>query len=224
MKNMKIWITGFILVLSMFALSACGGSAAATDTPAAAADSGAGGQGQQGPPRFTSAYLNNTYDNALGVTQQLSLGTMKLEGTPNAVTAEQAAKLLLFWQSMQSGSIQNATEAGAVYKQIEATMTPAQMKAIVDMKLTRTDLQDWAKKAGIQLPQFFQGQGGTPSPADATRRAEFQNLSPEARQTRVAQFQSQGGGQGGQGGQRGQRRNVLLEPLVKLLTTRAAGK
>src|SRR4051794_9607020 len=122
MKNRKIWITGLILALSVFVLSACGGSStASTDTaaPAAANAAGGGGQGQQAP-RFTSAYLNNNYDNALGVTQQLSLGTMELEGTPNAITADQAAKLLPLWQSMQSGSIQNATEAGAVYKQIEA--------------------------------------------------------------------------------------------------------
>jgi len=85
-------------------------------------------------------------------------------------------------------------------------MTPAQMKAIADMKLTRTSLQDWAKKEGIQLPQFFQGQGGTPDATQVARRAQFQNMSPDQRATEIARLRSQNGGQGGgQGGQRGQR-------------------
>jgi len=85
------------------------------------------------------------------------------------------------------------------------------MQAIAEMKLTRTSLQDWAKVAGVQLPTFMQG------PA----------LSPEAQAARRAQFQAQGGGQGGaQGtaggqGRRGGGNSFLLDPLVKLLTTRA---
>ena len=219
MKNIRTWITGFCLVVGLFALTACGSS-----TASAASSSSNSGGGQQAP-RFTSAYLNNTYANALPVTTQLALGTLKLEGTPNAVTTAQAGKLLPLWQSLQSGSVQNGTEMGAVYKQIEGTMTPTQMQAIATMKLTRTDLQTWAKSAGVQLPTYMQGAG----------------LSPEAAATRRAQFQAQGGGQGGgqgnggrgSGGQRGGQgtpgaqgrrgngNSFLLDPLVKLLTGRA---
>ena len=116
MKNIRTWITGFCLVVGLFALTACGSS-----TASAASSSSNSGGGQQAP-RFTSAYLNNTYANALPVTTQLALGTLKLEGTPNAVTTAQAGKLLPLWQSLQSGSVQNGTEMGAVYKQIEGTM------------------------------------------------------------------------------------------------------
>ncbi len=226
----KFWIIGLCLLIGALAVSACWGSSS-SDTSTPAADAGAGGQGfgqgQGQGPRFQSAYLNNSYDNALPVTMQMTLGIFKLEGTDKAVTADEAKKLLPLWQSLQSGSVQNGAEVVAVYKQIEGSMTPDQMQAIAAFKLTRTDLQSWAQSQGIQMPQFAQG---TPPSQDAiaTRRAEFQNLSPEAQATRRAQFQNGQGGQGRQGGQgqggQGQgrqRSNFMLDPLIKLLTARA---
>jgi hypothetical protein len=222
MKTSKFWIMGLCLLVAALALSACWGSSS-SDNTVTTADAGAGGgQGQGQGPRFQSAYLNNTYDNALPVTMQMTLGIFKLEGTDKAVTADEAKKLLPLWQSLQSGSVQNGAEVVAVYKQIEGTMTPDQMQAIAALKLTRVDLQSWAQSQGIQIPQFFQGTPPSPE-AQATRRAEFQNLSPEAQATRRAQFQNGQGRQGGQGGQgQGRQRfNFMLDPLIKLLTTRA---
>ncbi len=213
----KLMISLLLLIASI--LTACGGSSAAAD--AAAPATGTGTPSGQGFQQVTSAYLNRNYDNELSVTMQAALGTMKLEGTSNAVTADQAAKLLPLWQATQSDAIQNPTEINAVYKQIENTMTPAQMQAIAVLKLTRTELQSWAQSQGIQMPTFGQGQGqqGLSADAIATRRAQFANQSPEAQATRRAQFVTQGG----QGGQR--RQNImkfLTDPLIKLLTTRAA--
>lgn len=227
MKTMtKVWLITLCVLIGAVVVSACWGSSS-SDTSTPAADAAAGGQGfgQGQGPRFQSAYLNNNYDNALPVTMQMTLGVFKLEGTDKAVTADEAKKLLPLWQSLQSGSVQNGAEVAAVYKQIEGTMTPEQMQAIASLKLTRADLQSWAQSQGIQIPQFFQG---TPASQDdiATRRAEFQNLSPEAQSTRRAQFQNGQGGQGRQGGQGGQgqgrqRFNFMLDPLIKLLTARA---
>lgn len=227
---MKKWMISMIL-LCVVVLSACGGDSAAASAAAPAPAAGAAGRqaAGQGFQQVTSTYLKRDYDGALSVTMQAALGTMKLEGTGNAVTADQAAKLLPLWQATESDAIQNPTEINAVYKQIESTMTPAQMQAIATMKLTRTDLQSWAKSAGIQMPTFGQGQGGQQglsADAIATRRAQFANQSPEAQATRRAQFAAQGaqGGQGRQGGGRGGQNMMkfLTDPLLKLLTTRAA--
>ncbi|MCX6045982.1 MAG: hypothetical protein NT075_12805 [Chloroflexi bacterium] len=216
---MKKMIIGLLLV-AVSILSACGGSttSAAAAAPAAGTNT-AGGQGFQ---QVTSAYLKRDYDGALSVTMQAALGTMKLEGTNNAVTADQAAKLLPLWQATESDAIQNPTEINAVYKQIESTMTPAQMQAIAAMKLTRTELQSWAQSQGIQMPTFGQGQGGQQglsADAIATRRAGFANQDPSAQATRRAQFAAQGG-QGRRGGQNMMK--FLTDPLLKLLTTRVA--
>jgi hypothetical protein len=65
---------------------------------------------------FQSAYLTNQHEGALPVTMQLSLGTLRLEDTDQAVAPEQAPKLLPLWQALQSGAIQNSAERNAVYK------------------------------------------------------------------------------------------------------------
>ncbi|CAN5471061.1 hypothetical protein BH10CHL1_BH10CHL1_34650 [soil metagenome] len=223
---MKKMLVG-LLLLAASLLCACGGSSASANAAApATGTSTAGGQGFQ---QVTSAYLKRDYDGALSVTMQAALGTMKLEGTSNAVTADQAAKLLPLWQATQSDAIQNPAEINAVYKQIEGTMTPVQMQAIATMKLTRTELQSWAQSQGIQMPTFGQGQGGQQqglsADAIATRRAGFANQDPSAQATRRAQFAAQGGqnGQGGQARRGGQNMmKFLTDPLLKLLTTRAA--
>jgi hypothetical protein len=221
---MKKWIISMIL-LCISILTACGGSSASANAAAPAAPAAAANPTGQAFQQVTSTYLNRSYDNALSITMQAALGTMKLEGTNNAITPDQAAKLLPLWQATQSDAIQNPTEINAVYKQIESTMTPAQMQAIAAMKLTRNELQSWAKSQGIQMPTFAQGQGqqGLSADAVATRRAQFANQSPEAQATRRAQFAAQGGqgGQGRQGGRGGQGMKFLTDPLIKLLTERA---
>jgi hypothetical protein len=79
----------------------------------------------------------------LPATTQLIVGTLKLEGTAQAVTAEQAAELLPLWQTMQVLSDSDTAadqEKEALVIQIQETMTAEQMQAITDMKLTGADL------------------------------------------------------------------------------------
>ena len=247
MKIRTLCITGFVTVLAVAALSACGGSTTTVSAaPAAAAGTAPAGNSGAGPgfgfggAIFQSAYLTNTYDSALPVTAQLELGTMQMEGSPNAVTADEAKQLLPLYEALKGNTLQNAAEIRAVYKQIEGTMTPAQMQAIAGMKLTRDNLSQWAQAHGVTLPtggpgpfgqggsgQGGSGQGGgqgsgqgnaTPDPTRVALRAELQNLSPEARATRLAQL----GFRGGPGGQfRSRFNSVLLDPLLALLTKRA---
>jgi hypothetical protein len=72
----------------------------------------------------------------------LLLGTLKLDGTAQAVTSEQAAELLPLWQVYQSLSTSDSAapaEITALEKQIEETMTKEQMQAIQAMNLTPQD-------------------------------------------------------------------------------------
>ncbi len=74
---------------------------------------------------------------------KLALGTMKLEGTPQAIDTQTAAKLLPLWQLMMqlhSSSSTAPQEVAAVQNQIEETMTAAQVSAINGMTLTTADL------------------------------------------------------------------------------------
>ena len=90
--------------------------------------------------------LSTSYDGALDVTSQFALGTLKLEGTTNAVTEEQATKLLPLWQALQGGVAQTGAEKSAVIRQIEAAMTQPQVAAIAEMQLTQEAIQTWAQE------------------------------------------------------------------------------
>ena len=81
-----------LLALTAIVLVGCGGGEAApAEAPAVApADEGGGGAS-------TSVVPDTSYPDALDVRSQLALGTMQLEGTGNAVTAEQAQALLPLW-------------------------------------------------------------------------------------------------------------------------------
>ena len=168
------------------------------------------------------------------------LGILSLEGTDDAVNGAQAATMLPLWQALQSSSIQNQSERAAILRQIESALTDAQIEAIGAMRLTFTDMNDWAAANGVELPQFGQfGQGGEGGRGGALAdmseeeraafREEMQNLSPEERRERLQEMGIElpenagaGGPQAGQGGPRaGGRFNVLMTPLIELLQSLA---
>ncbi len=176
-------------------------------------------------------------------TNGLALGTLRLEGTENAVTPAQAADILPLWEMIASGSLQGEAETTAVLKQIEGKMSESQLAAIEDIGLTFEDMGAWMEEQGVEMPSRPEGQqGGGPgafgnlSEEERTQtRQEFQNMTPEQRATRMAEMGLQrpegapgggfgarpGGGSGAwQGG--GGRFNALLTPLIDLLTGRAA--
>lgn len=182
--------------------------------------------------------------------ETLILGTLKLEGTENAVTPTQAAELLPFWTLIQGGSLKSDAETRAVIKQIEGKTTDAQLAAIEAMQLTVDDMRAWMEEQGMAFAQGDApgdapgGQGGPGAFQNlseeerAQMRDEFQNLDPEARATRMAELglQQPGGGQGAEGfdssametrraqgdGGRVDGGNFMVQPLITLLTTRAA--
>ena len=80
---------------------------------------------------------------ALAPEAKLALGTIKLEGTPQAVDAQTAAKLIPLWQLMvqlQSSSSTAPQEVTAVMDQIQATMSRAQLNTINGMTFTSEDV------------------------------------------------------------------------------------
>ena len=126
---------------------------------------------------------------------QVAIGTLRLDETENAVTAEQAQELLPLWQTMQVLSESDTAaqqELDALAEQIQETMTAEQRQAIMDMNLTREDMMSVLQEQGL-------ASGGVP--ADGTQNggggfgpAGFPGGVPP-------QGEFSGGGPGGGGGQ-----------------------
>ena len=84
----------------------------------------------------------------------MALGTLSLEGTDLAVTAEQAAELLPLWKAVDSLSTSDTVttvEMNAVYQQIQGIMTDEQLDAIQSMDLTSQDMTELANQYGVIL-------------------------------------------------------------------------
>ena len=121
-----------LTVILAVMLAACGAKVSANTTT--------GGSGAA-PANGTPAARNLTQP--LPEIEQLLIGTLKLEGTSNAVDAKTAAALIPLWQAyaqLTSSNTAAQAEIDAVVSQIQQTMTPQQVQAITSMKLTRQDL------------------------------------------------------------------------------------
>jgi hypothetical protein len=139
----------FLITLLIFALTltACSGTASAS---------------QAG-----STQANFTQESAsLPTATQLVVGTLKLEGTDQAVTSDQAKELLMLWQVYQELS-NNDTAAQAEFDglidQIQGTMTTEQMQAITAMKLTQSDVNALMQEKGLSVGQPQQSSSGSGS-------------------------------------------------------------
>lgn len=182
--------------------------------------------------------LHTTYENALQPVDQLALGTLKLEETANAVSEAQAAHLLPLWQALQGDELQGDAERGAVERQIEATMTEAQLSAIAGMRLTQDDVQAWMQSQGIRaMPGGGEGQGGRGRQGGGAQlpgmsaeqveqmRQQFQDMTPEERATRRVQFAQQGDRRrSGQPATGGTLAGMGLNRAVIALLTRRSGQ
>lgn len=231
---MRRWSVVGLLWLSVWGTSACGGreAADAPDTSAATQNTEKGTPAPGRPERSSEVTLNR--EPPLPLVPRLMLGTMRLEQGEHAVTAAAAAKLLPLWQKIQRGNLEEE-ERGAVLRQIESAMEPARMEAIGAMRLAYPDLQAWAESKGIELPQGFGQPGPLASLSEEERkklRAETEGMTPEQRTARLRELgignpgrrQGQGGPDGqNPGAGRGGGRARVIEPLIDLLTKRAAG-
>jgi hypothetical protein len=155
----------FLPLVFLFALllASCSGTAAPAPTT--------------GGDIYVSQNLPVDYEGALAVRNQLALGTLELIQTDSAISAEQAQTLLPLWQALRSTQQAGGTaqaEVSALLTQIEAAMKPEQLQSIASMKLTFTNMQEWATANGIAMGSG----GGTPG--------QGSGMSPEARATKQA--------------------------------------
>ncbi|MBN1814491.1 MAG: hypothetical protein JXA14_21805 [Anaerolineae bacterium] len=223
-----------VAVLMMVVLSACSGAANSTGESGAAtlaptgtvvADGGAGGAPMStAEPGSGAAALEDVlpadYEDALSSRNQLALGTLRLEGTENAVTADQAQMLAFLWQALQALSEDSTSapeEMSAVQTQIVAALTEEQIDAIRAMALTNADLTDFYAEQGVEMPTpepgvTPQGGGGQNSGVSQEDR-EATRAAAEALGTPVGTGRGSGGGS--------ERQSILLDTLISLLLERA---
>ncbi len=204
-KLRSVWFVVFII--GMVVLTGCNQQAASGTTPEAIE-----------APTYTGV-LRADYENALDVQSQLALGTLRLEGTADALTAAQAAQALPLWKTLQDDRSMPLVEEHALAKQIEGTLTEAQLTAIAAMQLTSDDAQSWLQAQGPGMGMVEPGQGaatmpgtGGPVPGSggapgagpgpgmamsdedrAAMREKFENMTEEERAQMQAQFGQDGG-------------------------------
>ena len=155
----------FLPLVFLFALllASCSGTAAPVSTT--------------GGDLYVSPNLPVDYEDALAVRNQLALGTLELIQSDSAIRAEQAQALLPLWHALRSTQQAGGTaqaEVNALLTQIEAAMTPEQLQSIASMKLTFTNMQEWATANGITMGSGggLPGQGsGMSAEARATKQA-----------------------------------------------------
>ena len=128
MKKIPLLAT-FITLLMV--LTACGSGSAATD----------GASPNGGSTNSFRSGANAT--GPLNPEAKLALGTIKLEGTKQAVDPKMAANLVPLWQLMYQLNSSTSTapqEVTAVEDQIKTTMTSDQINTINSMKLSQADI------------------------------------------------------------------------------------
>ena len=186
-----------ILIILALALAACGG----TDEAAGVDDVDSGGE-------TAVAELTDTYDDALTIRNQLMLGIMRLEGTPQAVAADQATELATLWKAFAALSDSGTAapeEIEAVQNQIVAALTVEQVNAIAAMKLTNSELQAFYVETGISEVK-------TPEPGVTPQSQRMSDLPQEDREaTRAASGETVGSGGGGD------KSDALLDMILELL-------
>jgi hypothetical protein len=185
-------------LLSIFALvlTACGASAGSTQSNSSSSN---GSSSDTGSSTGSSNPAPVSGTPASGPSAlQLAAGMLKLDGTSNAVTAQQAAQLLPLWQSLQqiestpvaqgTPQVQGTGTPGGRFNSammqqmntqitsIQNAMTPAQIQAITAMNLSMQDIFTVFQQAGITMTGPGQGggfrqNGGTFTPPQGTPRA-----------------------------------------------------
>jgi uncharacterized membrane protein YgcG len=131
-KKMRKTIIGFLAMILLMSLSGC-----------ASPQAGAQGQSEE-------AYLN-AKPSSLPLQMKLGVGTLKLEETELAVTAQQAKDLLPLWKALRalsSDTNSTADEINALSRQIEENMTAEQLEAIKKMTWQPDELAQLIQKYG----------------------------------------------------------------------------
>lgn len=160
-----------------------------------------------------AVYLNSDFPDAASIRNQLAFGTLKLEGTPNAVTPEQAKTLLPLWQALLNLTGNDTVaeaEISALQNQISETMSAEQMQAIASMQITNAALNAFYAEHGIVMPTPIPGVTKVPNSQLSQAEREAARATAQALGTPV------GTGAGGATGQAS--RTLLFEKVIEYLT------
>lgn len=79
----------------------------------------------------------------LSMDTQLAFGTLKLAGTAQDITPEQAKQLVVYWRvykELSQSDTAAQAEVDGLITQIQETMTADQLQSITDMQLTQQDI------------------------------------------------------------------------------------
>ena len=90
----------------------------------------------------TSTPIGST-SNELPIETQLAVGTLRLNGTDQDITAEQAKNLVVYWQvykELSQSQTAAQAEVDGLVAQIQETMSDNQMQAITAMNITQQDV------------------------------------------------------------------------------------
>lgn len=166
------------------------------------------------PTSAVAATIDITFADAANLRSQLAYGLLKVDGSANAVTQEQARTLLPLWQAMLTLSGDDTTaseELTAVQDQIIQALTLDQMQAVVAMKITNAELNTYYAQFGVSLP--------TPVPGVTKVPGSKQNMSDADKlATRTA---AEAAGLPTGSGQAA--KTLLFEKVIEYLTSVAKG-
>jgi len=171
------------------------------------------------PTPLVAAYLNTDYADAASLRNQLALGMLKLDSTPQAITPEQAAILLSLWQAtlnLMGDTTTAEAELTAIQNQIVAALTPEQLTAIAALQLTNADLDAFYAGYGLVLPTPAPGVTRVPGQGNSGLtqiEREATKAAAEALGTPV--------GTGSNSGQSA--KTLLYEKVIEMLATLVGG-
>jgi hypothetical protein len=200
--------TLILLTIFVLTLTACGDASRST---------------QAGPASGSQSGPNA---GALPAATQLIIGTIKLDGTAQAVTTEQAAELLPLWQTMvvltNSDTAANQ-EKEALITQIQETMTAEQTQAIKDMNLTREDMSSIMQQQGMTMGGAPDTQSSNSQNGNSSRNSS-RNFGPSGGGFPGGGMPPDGGGPGGGGGFGGQGQNMSEDQIATAQAARQANE
>jgi hypothetical protein len=131
----------------------------------------------------------------LPIATQLAVGTLKLGGTNQDITVDQAKELVVYWEvykEISQSQTAAQTEVDGLIAQIQETTTEDQFKTITDMKITQQDvltsMQEVTVASGnsnstsVSVPSGSSSGGSMPAggpPADGGGAPPDAGMSPD---------------------------------------------
>ena len=142
-------------------------------------------------------------NNTLSIEVQLIVGTIRLEGTEQAVTAEQSKELLPMWQvyrELTNSSTAAQEEIDGLVEQIQETMTSDQVNAITAMELTQSDIFSLIQEQDISIEQPQRNSSGSSTQSNTNFAPPDGGMAGGPADIGMAEGAPPGGGLGDMGG------------------------